>query len=81
MEELSTQFVDSGVATVPLGGESESGDQQLIQRFTDGVLVAVVDGLGHGAEAADAARIAVQTLREHAGESVADQHRLPVSSA
>ncbi len=70
MEELNAQLVDCGVATLALGGESESGDQHLIQPFAEGVLVAAVDGLGHGAEAAEAARIAVQTLREHAGESV-----------
>jgi hypothetical protein len=33
------------------------------------VLVAVVDGLGHGAEAATAARAAVATLERHAHES------------
>jgi len=70
MEELSAQLVDCGVATLALGGESESGDQHLIQPFAEGVLVAAVDGLGHGAEAAEAARIAVQTLKQHAGESV-----------
>jgi len=62
--------VDYGVATLALSGESQSGDEYLVQPFADGILVAVVDGLGHGAEAAKAARIAVQTLREHAGESV-----------
>ena len=70
MEELSAQLVDCGVATVALGDETESGDQHLVQPFAEGVLVAVVDGLGHGAEAAEAARIAVQTLKQHAGESV-----------
>jgi len=35
-----------------------------------GVLIAVVDGLGHGADAATAARKAVTTLDEHASESV-----------
>jgi phosphoserine phosphatase RsbX len=49
-------------------GESESGDQYLVQTFDDGgeengTLVAVVDGLGHGAEAALAAKNAIEVLR------------------
>jgi serine/threonine protein phosphatase PrpC len=70
MEKLSAQFIDYGIATLALSGESQSGDQCLVQPFAEGVLVAVVDGLGHGAGAAEAACIAVQTLREHASESV-----------
>jgi negative regulator of sigma-B (phosphoserine phosphatase) len=70
MENLSAQLVDYGVASAALSGESQSGDEYLVQSFADGVLVAVVDGLGHGGEAAEAARIAVQTLRENASESV-----------
>jgi len=70
MEKLSEELVDYGVATVPFSGESRSGDASLVQPFASGVLLAVVDGLGHGAEAAEAADLAVQTLREHAGESV-----------
>ena len=70
MEKLSAQFIDCGIATLALSGESQSGDQCLVQPFADGLLVAVVDGLGHGAEAAEAAGIAVQTLREYASESV-----------
>jgi hypothetical protein len=42
----------------------------LVKPLTNGVLVAAVDGAGHGHEAADAARIAVTTLREHASEGI-----------
>src|SRR5258708_50452 len=70
MEELIHQLLDCGIATQPLPGEPESGDQHLIQPFAEGVLVAVVDGLGHGGEAAEAARIAVSTLKQSAGDSV-----------
>src|SRR5260370_748070 len=70
MEKLRGQLIDCGVVTRALSGESESGDEYLVQPFADGVLVAVVDGLGHGPEAAEAARIAVQSLRENAAESV-----------
>src|SRR5205823_2688246 len=36
----------------------------------DGALVAVVDGLGHGAEAADAAKAALRSLERHAHEPI-----------
>lgn len=51
-------------------GERVSGDEFLVQRFPGGVLVAAVDGLGHGEEATLAARLAVSTLAAHAHESV-----------
>jgi len=41
-----------------------------MQVFPGGTLVAVIDGLGHGEEAATAAEIAVTTLLGHAHESV-----------
>jgi hypothetical protein len=47
---------------------AESGDQYLVERVPDGVMVAVVDGLGHGPAAAAAARTAVDVLRANAGE-------------
>jgi phosphoserine phosphatase RsbX len=70
MEKLTAQLVDCGVAARVMEGESESGDEHLVQAFENGILLAVVDGLGHGSEAAEAARLAVHTLKEHAGESV-----------
>ena len=36
----------------------------------DGALVAVVDGLGHGSEAADVAKTAVRSLERHASQPV-----------
>lgn len=63
-------FVDCGVAAQALPGQKESGDCHAIVEFEGGVLVAVIDGLGHGAEAAAAARIAVEVLKQHAQESV-----------
>jgi negative regulator of sigma-B (phosphoserine phosphatase) len=70
MERLRTLLLDCGVASRPLPGEPESGDRHVVKRFRNGALVAAVDGLGHGAEAASAARLAVETLEHHAGESV-----------
>jgi len=57
-----------GLATMPYPGESASGDWYVVKPFRDGVLVAVVDGLGHGHDAAIAARLATATLEQHAHE-------------
>lgn len=61
-------LVHWGVATLALEGQVESGDLHLVQAVKDGVLIAVLDGLGHGEEAAAAARLAVATLERHAEE-------------
>jgi negative regulator of sigma-B (phosphoserine phosphatase) len=63
-------LIDWGVAASTLPGQAHSGDLHLVKPVATGVLVAVVDGLGHGTEAATAARTAVNTLNEHASESV-----------
>src|ERR1043166_3238017 len=55
-------FIEWEVAHQTLTGQKESGDSYLVKAFDNSVLVAVVDGLGHGAEAAAAAKIAVSTL-------------------
>lgn len=67
----STPLLDYWIATRPMPGQSESGDQHLIAPFPGGVLIAAVDGLGHGEEAALAARAAIAVLAAHAGEPVA----------
>lgn len=64
------QLIDWGVATLTLAGQDESGDLHLVKPFPNGVLAAVVDGLGHGDEAAAAARLALATLESCAHESV-----------
>jgi serine/threonine protein phosphatase PrpC len=53
-----------------MAGQAASGDRYLVKPFPDGVLVAVVDGLGHGPEAADAAALAVRELDRHAEQPV-----------
>ena len=55
-----SSLVEWSVAIRALG--SESGDQYLVSRTADGVLVAVVDGLGHGPEAAAVAKAALAAL-------------------
>jgi anti-sigma regulatory factor (Ser/Thr protein kinase) len=55
-----------GVVAVQKAGEEVSGDGWCIVQGRGCVVVCVVDGLGHGLEAANAARSAVDTLRRHA---------------
>jgi phosphoserine phosphatase RsbX len=58
---MTPPLVEWTVACRSLG--SESGDQYLVSRTKDGgVLVAVVDGLGHGPQAASAAKAAIAVL-------------------
>ncbi|HXO84501.1 MAG TPA: SpoIIE family protein phosphatase [Gemmatimonadales bacterium] len=64
--------IDSAFATAPLPGEKESGDLSLIKRVGAGTLVAVVDGLGHGQEAAAAAHAAVGALDRYSRDPLSD---------
>jgi serine/threonine protein phosphatase PrpC len=64
--------IDAAFATLPLPGESESGDLCLIKRVGKGTLLAVVDGLGHGQDAASAAHAAVGALERYAREPLID---------
>ena len=56
-----------------LGGPSagsESGDIEVVAPFEGGVLVAVIDGLGHGPAAAEAAKAAGAILQAHPNQPV-----------
>lgn len=55
----------------PLSGETESGDVAVIESSADVTLVAAIDGLGHGPEAAAAARVAAGILEAGVGVEVA----------
>jgi len=70
METMKPPFVESGVAKFVLPGETESGDQDLICANHDSVLIAAMDGIGHGAEAAGAARSATAVLRSYADDPI-----------
>ena len=48
----------------------ESGDLHVVVHFADGALVALMDGLGHGPEAAAASIAAVPILEAYAGDPV-----------
>ena len=63
-------LIEWAVAEVTRAGQTESGDRYLVTATPDGALVAVVDGLGHGAEAADAAKVVVRSLERNAQQRV-----------
>jgi serine phosphatase RsbU (regulator of sigma subunit) len=56
------EVIEYAVAQLTLPGQSVNGDRHLVMRQNAGVVAAVVDGLGHGSEAALAAEAALQTL-------------------
>jgi len=60
------RLIEWGVAARMLPGQLVSGDSYVVKSLSNGALVAAVDGLGHGEEAAAAAQIAVATLRSRA---------------
>ncbi|MGA9761882.1 MAG: SpoIIE family protein phosphatase [Gaiellaceae bacterium] len=58
--------VDWAVGSRPISSEQYSGDMHLVKALPGEVLLAVVDGLGHGAEATEAAEVAIDALTERA---------------
>jgi serine phosphatase RsbU (regulator of sigma subunit) len=59
-----------GVATRAVAGQRVSGDVHVVRPVKDGILLAVIDGSGHGAEATAAARAAANVLERYGEESV-----------
>ena len=70
METIRSPMAEYGVAKFVLPGEGESGDQHLVCCNESGILVAAIDGIGHGAEAANAAKAAITVLRNGVGEPI-----------
>ena len=66
-EELVVEWGSAEFALEP-----ECGDARVVAGFPGGALVAVIDGLGHGWEAAAAAQAAVAVLERHAGEPITE---------
>lgn len=62
--------IEWGSATAALAGPS--GDRGVVVEFSHGVLAAVIDGLGHGKHACDAAIAAERVLVESPGEPVSE---------
>jgi serine phosphatase RsbU (regulator of sigma subunit) len=64
------QVIEWSVASRALPGQAVSGDLHVVAPCSEGVLLAVIDGLGHGEEATAAARRAAAVLERHVGEPV-----------
>jgi len=65
--QLRTEW---GVAARSLPDQTVSGDMHLVNPFAGGLLLAAVDGLGHGEEAAAAAQTAIKVLAAYPAEGV-----------
>jgi hypothetical protein len=63
-------MVEYGVAKFVLPGQGESGDHHLVCCKQNGILVAAIDGIGHGEEAANASKTAAALLRSCADEPI-----------
>jgi len=63
--ELSAGFLQIGVICVPKLGEEQPGDSWSVLQNQMHCRILVVDGLGHGVGAADAARAALNTFTAH----------------
>jgi hypothetical protein len=70
VETIDEPLVEYGVAKFVLPGLGESGDHHLVCCNQSGILIAAIDGIGHGEEAANAAKAAVSILRTGADEPV-----------
>lgn len=64
MAQSNTSIAQWGVAARARKGETDSGDHHLVAELPGSLLIAVVDGAGHGPDAATAAQLAIQTLRD-----------------
>ncbi|HET7107160.1 MAG TPA: SpoIIE family protein phosphatase [Candidatus Acidoferrum sp.] len=70
MEIINSPLVEYGVADFALPGEGTSGDCHVLCARPGGLLVAAIDGIGHGEEAADAAKTAASIFQNAADEPV-----------
>jgi phosphoserine phosphatase RsbX len=70
METIRTPIVEYGVANFVLPGQGESGDQHLVCCKGNGILVAAIDGLGHGEAAANASKAAAALLRNSGDQPI-----------
>jgi serine phosphatase RsbU (regulator of sigma subunit) len=71
-------FIDWAVASQAHPHEMVCGDAYCVTQIANGALICVIDGLGHGSEAAEASRAAIAAISDHrddaAEEIVAQCH-------
>jgi hypothetical protein len=70
METIRLPMIDCGIANFVLPGQHESGDRDLVVCSQDRILIAAIDGLGHGEDAASAAKAAKSILQARAGDPI-----------
>lgn len=70
-EAAVRQPVEWGVATRCRRGEATNGDLAVVTLMAEGALVAAIDGLGHGSEAARAAGRVAAVVRERPSRDLA----------
>jgi hypothetical protein len=70
METIKEPMVEYGVAKLALPGHEQSGDRHLVRCNRNGVLIAAIDGIGHGEEAAEAATMAASILNASVDEPI-----------
>jgi negative regulator of sigma-B (phosphoserine phosphatase) len=63
-------MIEYGIAKFVLPGQGQSGDHHLVCCNRNGILVAVIDGLGHGEEAATVSKTAAALLKSFADEPI-----------
>jgi phosphoserine phosphatase RsbX len=63
-------MVEYGLAKSALPGQGESGDHHLLHCSQNGLLIVVADGIGHGHEAANAAKTATCLLKAEVDEPI-----------
>jgi len=76
MENVITLSMKWSVAHRPLNDAAESGDLCVVQSFHNGILIAVLDGAGHGSEAGAAVKVAAKILESHPEERTISLLRL-----
>jgi negative regulator of sigma-B (phosphoserine phosphatase) len=67
---ITVPTIEYGVAKFVLPGQGQCGDHHLVCCNHSGILIAAIDGIGHGEEAANAAKAAVSILKSGADEPV-----------
>lgn len=63
-------FLEWAVASSAFSGETDCGDRHVVTHVEAGALIAVLDGLGHGPDAARAAVAAAEILRSAPDQSL-----------
>jgi hypothetical protein len=70
VEIINLPLVEYGMAKSMLPGQHQSGDRHLVCCGEQGILIAAIDGIGHGEEAANAAEAAMAILKASPEEPV-----------